>query len=162
MQRSHSTISGFHVIDIGYDVYVIWGRAVQRKRLIKELKSNIKNGCRYEFMYTECSTLPMLLTEPNHYPIHLFIDFVFFRYIKKQGTKIGLFYCGIHRKLHIFAAKMWQKEFIKLKCHQFDIVQYEKFVDHFYVPNLIMLDYIGSEKLKKFPGFFCLERKNFR
>ncbi|MDE5974425.1 MAG: glycosyltransferase [Eubacterium sp.] len=140
--------------DIGYDVFVIWGYCEERKELIKELKSNIKNGYQYEFMYTESSSIPTLLTEPHHYPTHPFMDFSFFRYIKRQGIKIGLFYRDIHWKFDIFKPSTYRKQlaalknYIYLTLYKYDIRQYKRLIDRFYLPSLTMADIIGSKKLK--------------
>lgn len=140
--------------DIGYNVFVIWGYSEERKELIKELKSNIKNGYRYEFMYTESSSIPTLLTEPHHYPTHPFMDFSFFRYIKRQGIKIGLFYRDIHWKFDIFKPSTYRKQlaplknYIYLTLYKYDIRQYKKLIDRFYLPSMTMADIIGSKKLK--------------
>lgn len=140
--------------DIGYDVFVIWGYCEERKKLIKELKSNIKNGYQYEFMYTESSSIPTILTDPNHYPTHPFMDFSFFRYIKRQGIKIGLFYRDIHWKYNIFRPKTYRKylaglnSLLYLLCYKYDIMQYKKMIDRFYLPSMTMADIIGSKRLK--------------
>ena len=42
--------------------------------------------------------MPTLLTEPHHFPTHPLLDFGFFRYVKKQGIPIGLFYSDIFWK----------------------------------------------------------------
>lgn len=140
--------------DIGYDVFVIWGYCEERKELIKKLKRNIKNGYQYEFMYTESSSIPTLLTEPHHYPTHPFMDFSFFRYIRRQGIKIGLFYRDIHWKFNIFKPNTYPKylagleSLLYLLCYKYDIIQYKKLIDRFYLPSMTMADIIGSKKLK--------------
>ena len=80
--RPRKMIQAFE--NIGYDVFVICGQCSDRKRLIKKLKFSIKEGDRYEFMYTESSHLPTILTEPHRYPTHPLMDFRFFKYIKKN------------------------------------------------------------------------------
>ena len=65
--------------EIGYDVDVVMGYASERKSKIKEIKNNIKNGVKYDFLYSESSTMPTLLTEKNHLPTHPFLDFSFFK-----------------------------------------------------------------------------------
>lgn len=137
--------------DIGYDVFVIWGYCEERKELIKELKSNIKNGYQYEFMYTESSSIPTLLTEPHHYPTHPFMDFSFFRYIKRQGIKIGLFYRDIHWKFNIFRPSSRRTSVRNLMysvLYRYDIIQYKMLIDRFYLPSMTMAELIGSKRLK--------------
>ena len=74
---------------IGYEVDYVMGYAEDRKKQIDNIKQNIKNGVKYEFMYSESSTMPTLLTEKNHLPTHPFLDFGFMKFCKKNGIKIG-------------------------------------------------------------------------
>ncbi|MDR0538095.1 MAG: hypothetical protein LBH04_08685 [Tannerellaceae bacterium] len=61
-------------INIGYKVDVIEGSGKERRKQIRQIKNDIK----YEFCYSESSTLPTLLTESHHLPTYLFLDFSFF------------------------------------------------------------------------------------
>ena len=148
MVRPQKMIQAFS--DIGYDVFVIQGYSRERKRLIKMVKQNIKNGEKYDFMYTESSTEPTLLTNPNHYPTHPFMDFRFFHYIKKQGMKIGLFYSDIYWKFEDYGRELAQlKKYIAIKNYKYDLRQYEKLLDVFYVPDLGVNEYIDSKYLRQ-------------
>ena len=62
---------------LGYEVILIEGNASQRKKRIKEIKHNIRKGVTYDFLYSESSTMPTLLTEKHHCPTHPFLDFSF-------------------------------------------------------------------------------------
>ncbi len=78
--------------DIGYDVDVVMGYGKERKKSINIIKNNIKSGIKYDFLYSESSTMPTLLTEKNHLPLYPNLDFGFFKFCKNHGIKIGLFY----------------------------------------------------------------------
>ena len=60
--------------ECGYEVAVVEGYGKERKRQIKEIKSNILKGVKYDFLYSESSTMPTLLTEKNHLPLYPFLD----------------------------------------------------------------------------------------
>lgn len=75
----------------GYLVEYISGYGTERKVQINKIKRNIRNGIKYDFLYSESSTMPTLLTEKNHLPRYPFLDFSFFKFCKKNGIKIGLF-----------------------------------------------------------------------
>ena len=49
----------------------------------------------------------------------------------------------------VYSRKIWWKQFAAQKFYEYDIRQYEKYVDRFYLPSLTLADQIGSEKLKK-------------
>ena len=125
MLRPRKMIKAFR--EIGYEVFVISGFSGERKKRIQEIKNRISNGEKYDFMYTESSTMPTLLTDPHHFPLHPFFDFDFFEYIKSQGIKIGLFYCDIYWKFDTYGTDLpWWKKQAALKCYGYDIAQYKK------------------------------------
>ena len=81
---------------IGYEVDVIEGDGGKRKESINNIKKRILSGIKYEFLYSESSTMPTLLTEKNHLPIYPCLDFSFFSFCKRYGIPIGLFYRDIY------------------------------------------------------------------
>ena len=75
--------------ECGYEVVVVEGYGKERKRQIKEIKSNILKGVKYDFLYSESSPMPTLLTEKNHLPLYPFFDFSFFAFCKKHGIYLS-------------------------------------------------------------------------
>lgn len=146
MLRPRKMIQAF--IDIGYEVYIIEGISSVRRKKIKELKKKILGGEKYDFMYTESHTEPTLLTDPHHMPTHPFLDFTFFRFVKKHGIRIGLFYCDIYWKFDTYGVGLpaWKRK-AALLCYRYDIKQYEKYLDRFYVPDMKICDYLDNKKL---------------
>jgi hypothetical protein len=126
-------------ISSGYKVDLIIGNATDRKKKIYEIKKNIKNGIRYEFVYSESSTMPTLLTERHHYPTHPFLDFGFLKFCKKNNIRIGLFYRDIYWML---GNSPDNKNNIKRKIaklfYLYDLYSYKKYVDVLYVPSIRM------------------------
>ena len=148
MLRPKKMIQAFR--DIGYDVFVIQGTASERKVLIKKLKTSISDGEEYSFMYAEASTMPTLLTDPGHLPLHPFVDYGFFRFVKQHGIKIGLFYCDVYWKFPNYAGsvKVW-KRVCALQCYKYDIRQYKKYLDKFYVADKRVCDHLGDHHLSE-------------
>jgi hypothetical protein len=52
------------------EVWVVAGDARQRRRQIQVVMNAIRAGTRFEFCYSESSTMPTTLTEPHHLPTH--------------------------------------------------------------------------------------------
>lgn len=136
--------------DIGYDVDVVMGYGKERKQSIKKIKKNIRAGMKYDFMYSESSTMPTLLTEKNHLPLYPLLDFSFFRFCKKNGIRIGLFYRDIHWKFPVYkeGVRGWKREFAIL-MYRYDLLCYSHLLDVFYLPNKKMLDYVDNKRLKE-------------
>ena len=146
MIRPRKMIQAFR--EIGYEVYVITGVSSDRKRLIKEIKHRIIDGEQYDFMYTESHTEPTLLTDPHHLPTHPFLDYGFFRFVHEHGIKIGLFYCDIYWKFELYGKNLplWKK-FGALICYRYDVIEYKKFLNRFYIPDLKICTYLKEDLL---------------
>lgn len=129
--------------DIGYDVDVIMGYGKERKEAIKKIKDNIRNGVKYSFVYSESSTEPTILTEKNHIPKYAFLDFDFFKFCKKNGLKIGLFYRDIYWVFDEYKNRVpLHKRYPAVACYKYDLKMYNKFVDVLYLPSMKMYEYI--------------------
>lgn len=121
--------------DIGYEVDVVMGYGKERKAAIKEIKENIKNGVKYEFLYSESSTMPTTMTEKHHLPIYFDLDFGFFRFCKKHDIPIGLFYRDFYWKFDVYkeSVAVW-KRIPAIIAYKYDLKQYKKYLDKFYLP----------------------------
>ena len=146
MLRPMQMIQAFE--EIGYNVFVIQGYSRERKARISELKRKIMQGDVYDFMYTEAHTMPTLLTERHHFPTHPFLDFGFFNFIRKNGIKIGLFYGDIYWKFDNYGYTLpkW-KRLAALTCYKFDILQYKRFINRLFVPDLKLCQYLNESDL---------------
>ena len=141
MVRPRKMLQAFK--DIGYDVFEIIGFSPARKKLIKQLKSKILAGEKYSFLYAETTTTPLLLTDPHHYPLHPFMDYGFFKFLRQHDVKTSLFLCDIYWR---FPSKnstlpFW-KEIAAYHFHEYDIKQFSKHLDKFYLPSLKMLEHL--------------------
>lgn len=127
---------------LGYKVDIISGKASVRKDSIKKIKNNIDNGEKYEFMYSESSTMPTLLTEPHHLPTYPFLDFNFFRFLKANNIKIGLFYRDVYWNFNeLYDINFFKKIYAKF-FYYWDLYNYNKLLDVIYLPSLKMDNYI--------------------
>lgn len=136
----------------GYEVEKIMGYGRERKKKIIELKHNIRNGVKYEFLYSESSTMPTLLTEKNHIPKYPLLDFSFFKLCKKHSIPIALFYRDIQWKFPFYKNGVsFLKRNIAFIMYYYDLRCYSKLVDRFYLPSIRMIKWLDSYKelLKK-------------
>ncbi len=78
--------------DNGYEVFFVTGDAKTRQLRINQLKQNLASGIKYDFLYSESSTLPMMLTDTHHLPTRPFTDLKLFSLCKRNSIPIGLFY----------------------------------------------------------------------
>ncbi|MFR1889045.1 MAG: glycosyltransferase [Anaerostipes caccae] len=128
--------------DIGYIVDEITGYGAERKEKIKKIRSNIESGVVYDFLYSESLTQPTLLSEKNHVPKYLSLDFSFFSFLKENYIPIGLFYRDMHWKFKIYKETVaFYKRMITIPLYKLDLLMYKKYVD---------VLYCATEKIKEF------------
>lgn len=131
---------------IGYTVDFVHGYGKDRKRQIAQIKKNIRHGRMYEFLYSESSTMPALLTEKNHLPFYPFLDFGLFKLMKKQGIKTGLFYRDIYWKFPEYAKNVKGLRYdAAIFLYRYDLRQYKKILDKIYLPSTRMYQYLQKE-----------------
>lgn len=136
--RPLKMISAFQ--SMGYQVDIVEGPAKMRQAQIRVIKQKIQSGTKYDFVYSESSTMPTLLTERHHLPTYPFLDFGFFHFCKKNNIPIGLFYRDIHW-CFVNKNKDW-KQCVARYFYQYDLKKYKELVDVLFLPSLEMLPHI--------------------
>jgi glycosyltransferase involved in cell wall biosynthesis len=128
---------------LGYKVDFVEGYGSKRKKQIKRIMDNMKNGEIYQFVYAECSTDPTLLTEKHHLPTYPFLDFRFFAFCRKYNLKIGLFYRDVYWNFPFYGATIpfWKRAIAKF-FYRYDLRQYKKYLSVLYLPSIQMFSYI--------------------
>src|SRR5690554_6207824 len=118
--RPYKMIGAFR--ELGYNVVLIMGTAHERKEEIGLIKKRIMAGDVFDFIYSESSTMPTLLTESHHLPLYPTMDFGFLRFCKRKGIPIGLFYRDIHWKFdHYELGKYSIKRVISYLFYKLDL-----------------------------------------
>lgn len=150
---------------LGYTVEVVAGYSKERKKAISDIKEKIKSGVKYDFVYSESSTMPTTMTDPHHLPIHPLFDFLFFDFCKNNNIKIGLFY----RDIYWMFDEIYKEGIHPIKAkaakiaYQFDLLVYQKTLTKLYLPTAEMRKYIPSIKDSKIavlpPGHLGYEKR---
>lgn len=151
---------------IGYEVFDVTGYGAERKEKLKTLKKRFSNGDKFEFLYSESSTQPTLLTGKHHLPTYPFVDFQLFKLCKSHNIKIGLFYRDIHW-LFPFYNKTTSKFKSKVAkfFYKYDITNYKKYLDVMFLPSLEMGKYLPELEDVKVevlpPGHGIIKQNDF-
>lgn len=136
---------------LGYQVDVVAGYSAERKVAINEIKKNIKSGVKYDFVYSESSTMPTVLTDPHHLPLHPLLDFSFFRFCKKNNIKTGLFYRDIYWLFDSYSKNLsWFKSTIAKLAYKYELYFYKRYLEKLYLPSLEMGKYVPIVPSEKF------------
>lgn len=127
--------------DNNYIVDLVIGGSFERIKQIKKIKSNIKSGIEYEFMYAESVNIPIMLTNKLRLPLLPFLDLIFFKYLKKHSIPIGIFYRDLYWRMNI---KVLESSFINrilVLLNRIEWTWYTKYISYLYLP---------TRRLKKF------------
>lgn len=134
---------------LGYEVSIVSGYAVERKKAIYKIKEEIRQGVVYDFLYSESSTMPTILTEQHHIPSHPFLDFQFFSFCKQHGIKIGVFYRDIYWKFDTYREKVKGiKYYGAIAAYQYDLWQYGRLLEKLYLPSERVYPYLSKRNLQ--------------
>ncbi len=134
-------LAGFK--EVGYQVDTVWGHAADRKRSIETVQRNVEAGVQYDFLYSESSTMPTILTESNHLPTHPLLDFGLFRFCKRTGVPIGLFYRDVHWQFEQYRQRVgWYKRILTFPLYYLDLWAYRQWVDVLFLVHMKMLKYV--------------------
>ena len=122
--------------NIGFQVNLVSGFAKERKKAIERIKTDIRNGEKIEFLYSESSTAPSLISKKNL--LHPFVDINFFRYCKNHLIPTGLYYRDVYWVHGHNKYSPWIKGFLARKLYQYDWLCYEHSVDHLFLQTSSM------------------------
>lgn len=138
--------------EIGYEVDTVTGYGAQRKKQIRKIRQNIKNGVQYDFVYSESVNEPTALSDWDHLPRHPFMDFGFLKFCCKRGIPVGLFYRDMHWRFPVYrnTVSRW-KQMITLPLFRWDLRMYRKCVDILYVPSKALGELVPHPRTEPLP-----------
>lgn len=140
---------------LGYEVESVTGYGSERRKKIQAVREQLQKGRKFAFLYSESHTLPTLLTEKHHFPTFPFLDFEFFKGLQKNNIPIGLFYRDIHWRFEQFKYLAWHKRSVTIPMYYYDWHQYQRLVNHLFLPSLAMKAFLPSvwpsDKLSALP-----------
>lgn len=129
--------------ELGCTVDLVTGYSAERKQCIAKVKENIRQGKKYDFVYSESSTMPTVLTDPHHLPLHPFLDWQFFNLCKKNNIPVGLFYRDIYWLFDNYGKGLNPvKTAVAKLAYRFDLWVYQKTLAKLYLPSMEMGAYV--------------------
>lgn len=130
--------------NIGYEVDVVHGCGRERKARAAIVRERILSGTEYEFVYSECSSLPTALTDPSKHPRYPFFDLLFLRFcMKRADLEVGLFYRDIYWRFPNTGQYRSDLRRILLSVfHTLDVAAYTVSISKMYLPSIAMRQHI--------------------
>jgi glycosyltransferase involved in cell wall biosynthesis len=141
--RPYKMLQAFEAL--GFDVEVVTGYAAERRQHAQRIRKELGAGRCFSFVYSESSTMPTLLTEPNHLPISPKIDFGLLARMKAAGVPVGLYYRDVHwRFQHYRNSVPWLKRAVSIPFYHYDWMIYRKTIDKLFVPSQKMAEFLPT------------------
>ncbi|MCK2034336.1 glycosyltransferase [Microbacterium sp. KSW4-4] len=129
--------------EIGYDVHEVSGTHAERRDRMRELRTAIRDGRRFDFVYSEAATTPTGLGEPVTPATSLTRDIAFLRACRRAGIPVGLFYRDIYWQFEEYAKRVGQPYASVLRWrYRADLRGYRSAVDRIYLPSMRMAEYL--------------------
>ena len=159
--RSYQLLQAFKRV---MEVEVVTGYARERQHTIRKVKRDVAKGRDFDFVYSESSTLPTLLTEAHHVPTYPNLDFGFLAHLKRKGIPTGLFYRDIYWRFEKYVHIPLRQRVVSYPFYWYDWWQYQRLVDVLFLPSLEMAQHLPSswpsEKLAALPPGVPLHPKS--
>lgn len=131
--------------ELGHDVWLVDGHSRARKRKIKAIKQAMREGVTFDACYSESSTMPTPLTDPDHVPRHPMMDYRFFSHLRKSGTPVGVFYRDNYWQFPSYADDVSQPmRSIARTFYRAELLAYRKATDIVFLPSEAMASYLGN------------------
>ncbi|WP_149302594.1 glycosyltransferase [Cutibacterium modestum] len=133
------------------EVWLVAGNANQRRRRMKVVMDAVRAGTRFEFCYSESSTMPTTLTEPHHLPTHPVQDFAFLTRLRRHGIPVGLFYRDVYWKFPLYGEGVPKaKQLVAQTMYRYDLLAYRQCLDVLFLPSLRMGEWVDvGDRVKK-------------
>lgn len=131
-------------VGLGYDVILCHGESKERRKVIKEILSS--DVSQIAGIYSELSSKPIYFTDSDRMPRSLFLDFCFFKKLKKSGVPISFFYRDVHwlYEGETSSPNSKLKRLINKLFHVVELYQIKNLSSAFFVPSSKMLHKIPS------------------
>ncbi len=133
--------------ELGYEVDLLWGDKEEKKKQIRNIKSNVNKEIKYDFLYAENSTLPTMLVDGKKKILENFLfDREILNFCHVSEIPIGLFYRDVYWKFPsiISGYSAWKRKMLNL-MYRYELAQYQKYVDVLFLPSMRMYKYLQDE-----------------
>lgn len=140
---SGSQVRPFRILNafraLGVNVEVVAGNWTERKKAIKRIRNKVKDGKRFDFVYSENRTIPFAMTEAHRLPLHPLTDHLFLYFCHRNGIPVSLFYRDIFWRFPAYKTMLsFPGRLITIPLYWFDWYFHQQYVHTLFLPSLAM------------------------
>lgn len=130
---------------LGHEVWLVDGYSRQRRAAMTRVLEAMKSGVRFDLCYSESSTMPTPLTDPDHLPRHPLRDYAFFARLRRAGVPVGVYYRDIYWKFPGYGAALSSlRRQVALTFYRLELRAYRRCTDVVFLPSAEMAPYVGG------------------
>lgn len=130
--------------EIGYEVWEVTGYSKERRAKAGDVEHAMRAGVHFDFCYSESSTMPMTMTNPNHLPTDPLLDSFFFRHLHRSGVPVGQFLRDIYWRFPPYRRSVrFPKREAALAAYAYDMWTLRHHVDHVFLPSVQMAKHVN-------------------
>jgi hypothetical protein len=157
---SGSQVRPFRILNafraLGVNVEIVAGTLAERKKAIKRIKIQIKNGYNFDFVYSENRTIPFAMTETHRLPLHPLTDHLFLYFCHRKGITVSLFYRDVFWRFPAYKTMLpLAARLVTIPLYWFDWYLHRQYVHTQFLPSLAMQESIphkgGIKKIMALP-----------
>ncbi|OGV32620.1 MAG: hypothetical protein A2020_07475 [Lentisphaerae bacterium GWF2_45_14] len=149
-KRPSKMIEAFR--EIGFQVETVTGTLDERKMALGTIKKCINE---FSFLYSESSSIPLMLSSDSHVPLLNGPDIELFRLCKKAKLPCGVFYRDIYWRYSSFSKTVGMlKHILSVPFYIHELFVYKKYMDCVFVPSQRFAEkvpIISKEKMMTLP-----------
>lgn len=142
--RPYQMLKAFR--ELGHEVWVVDGASKQRAAKMSRVRRALNDGLRFDACYSELSTMPTPLTDPDHLPRRPLLDYRFFAELRREGAPVGAFYRDIYWRFPGYGKAMpaVQRQ-LALAAYRFELVALARTTDVVFLPSTEMGPYVSDD-----------------
>lgn len=128
---------------LGVDILVVDGNSHERKKKWSDVYAHLPELIG---LYSELRTIPMALSDPDHFPRHPFMDLLHFNYLHKEGVPTSAFYRDIFWRFPFYSEMLpWHKRYPTKLFYLQEIFALKHSLSHIFVPSIQMAKHFPVE-----------------
>lgn len=130
--------------DLGVDTILVDGPSQVRSG---KWKSVLQSGQKILGVYSELSTMPIGLSDPDHFPRAPFLDFAHFARLRRVGVPVAAFYRDVYWRFpHYSTVVPLHKRLPAQAFYRLEAWQVARHTDHVFLPSLRMKTFVPHVK----------------
>lgn len=130
--------------ELGVDIALVDGTSLERRT---KWEAAVRASRQMIGVYSEMSTMPIGLADPDHIPRAPFQDFRNFARLRRSGVPVTAFYRDVYWRFpHYSTTVPWQKRLPAIGFYCLEAWQLARHVDHIFLP---------SSRMKQHVPFLC-------